>query len=117
MTNTFRLIAIMLGRFEMDVEECISAYSDLMETVFKEKASRRSLGFLGAIKAQYDSATLERAIRKVIVSRGISEEELFDNEIDRGCKVLVVSRFRIRRVDESPDSYARPRPKPQEPHA
>ncbi len=27
----------MLGRFEVDVDECISAYEDLMKAVFEEK--------------------------------------------------------------------------------
>jgi hypothetical protein len=38
--NMGRLIAIMLGRLEMDVEECIAAYTRLMETVFESKSSR-----------------------------------------------------------------------------
>jgi hypothetical protein len=29
----------MLGRLEMDVDECVSAYSKLMESVFEDKSS------------------------------------------------------------------------------
>ncbi|OCL06097.1 hypothetical protein AOQ84DRAFT_411881 [Glonium stellatum] len=32
-----RLIAIMLGRLEMDVDECIAAYTGLMKTVFEKR--------------------------------------------------------------------------------
>lgn len=32
-----RLIAIMLGRLEMDVDECVTAYIRLMKTVFETK--------------------------------------------------------------------------------
>ncbi|PVH67508.1 FabD/lysophospholipase-like protein, partial [Cadophora sp. DSE1049] len=38
-TSTGGLIAIMLGRLEMDVNECIEAYSDLAAAVFSEKSS------------------------------------------------------------------------------
>jgi hypothetical protein len=34
-----RLIAIMLGRLEMDVDECISAYNTLIRAVFVEKST------------------------------------------------------------------------------
>lgn len=37
-TSTGGLIAIMLGRLQMDVDECISAYTDLTKVVFNEKA-------------------------------------------------------------------------------
>lgn len=35
-----RLLAIMLGRLEMDVDECITAYSDLAAAVFGDKMNR-----------------------------------------------------------------------------
>jgi hypothetical protein len=56
--NVYRLIAIMLGRFEMDVDECISAYNKLMESVFGEKSSWLPMGWTGRTKAQFDSARL-----------------------------------------------------------
>ncbi|KAF2197771.1 FabD/lysophospholipase-like protein, partial [Delitschia confertaspora ATCC 74209] len=36
-TSTGGLIAIMLGRLEMDVDQCITAYSSLAEAVFGKK--------------------------------------------------------------------------------
>ncbi|KAF5584088.1 calcium-independent phospholipase A2-gamma [Fusarium pseudocircinatum] len=37
-TSTGGLIAIMLGRLKMGVDECISAYNDLIKVVFNDKA-------------------------------------------------------------------------------
>ena len=44
-----RLIAIMLGRLEMDVDECISAYNRLIKTVFEEKAHKIPFSWLGRV--------------------------------------------------------------------
>ncbi len=77
----------MLGRLEMDVDECISAYSELMKTVFDEKSSRLPFGWRGKIKARFDSLRLESAIKKVITSRGLSEADLFNDGTARGCRV------------------------------
>jgi hypothetical protein len=51
LTDICRLIAIMLGRLEMDVDECILAYSELLETVFGEKSSRLPFSWKGKTKA------------------------------------------------------------------
>jgi hypothetical protein len=49
----------MLGRLEMNVDECISAYSDMMKTVFEEKSSRLPISWTGRVKAQFDSNKLK----------------------------------------------------------
>lgn len=78
----------MLGRLEMDVDECVSAYRELIKTVFEEKQNRYGVGGTGNIKAQFSSKTLESAIKKVIASReGISETDLFNDGKPRGCRV------------------------------
>ncbi|KIM98305.1 hypothetical protein OIDMADRAFT_202122, partial [Oidiodendron maius Zn] len=46
-TNTGGLIAIMLGRLEMDVDECITAYSELAAAVFGEQSSHISFNIIG----------------------------------------------------------------------
>ncbi|KAJ6050923.1 protein kinase subdomain-containing protein [Penicillium canescens] len=88
-TSTGGLIAIMLGRLEMDIDECIDAYSDLAAAVFGEKLSLIPVNFKGDIKARFDSAKLESAIRKVVERSGVSEQNLFNDGIDRGCKTFV----------------------------
>jgi hypothetical protein len=48
-----RLIAIMLGRLEMDVDECITAYTGLMKNVFETQNSWRPADWSGKIRADY----------------------------------------------------------------
>jgi predicted acylesterase/phospholipase RssA len=78
----------MLGRLEMDVDECITAYSELAEAVFGEKLSSFPFGMTGKAKARFDSAKLEKAIRKVVQSSA-SETDLFNDGTERGCRTLV----------------------------
>jgi uncharacterized protein YqgV (UPF0045/DUF77 family) len=75
----------MLGRLEMDVDECITAYSELAEAVFAEKLSSIPFSVMGKVKARFDSAKLETAVRKV-VQRIASETDLFTDGTERGCR-------------------------------
>lgn len=76
----------MLGRLEMDVDECITAYSDLTAAVFGEKLSRIPFKIKGNVKPRFDSTKLETAIRKVVTQSGASETELLNDAVERGCK-------------------------------
>ena len=81
----------MLGRLEMDVDECISAYNKLMESVFEEKASGLPISWTGRTKAQFDSTRLKKAIEEVITRQGASTTDLLNDGSSRGCKVYVLS--------------------------
>jgi hypothetical protein len=76
----------MLGRLEMDVNQCILAYSGLAEAVFGQRKSRLPFNIKGKVKAQFDSSKLEKAIRKTIQDSGISETELLNDRTERGCR-------------------------------
>ena len=76
----------MLGRLEMDVDECIAEYSDLAETVFGKKLSSLPFSFTGKTKSRFDSAKLEAAVLKAIKHRGASERDLFNDGTKRGCR-------------------------------
>jgi hypothetical protein len=76
----------MLGGLEMDVDECIAAYSDLAATVFGEKLSRIPVNIKGNVKPRFDSTKLESAIRKVLTQNGASETQLFNDGTERGCR-------------------------------
>ncbi len=76
----------MLGRLEMDIDQCILAYSGLAEAVFGEKKGRLPFNIKGKVKAQFDSAKLEKAIRKTIKDSGICETELLNDGTERGCR-------------------------------
>ncbi|KAH7060960.1 hypothetical protein BKA63DRAFT_528100 [Paraphoma chrysanthemicola] len=90
-TSTGGLIAIMLGRLEMSVDECIDAYSELAAAVFGEKLHRLPATIRGAVQPRFDSARLESAIRKVVAQGGASETALFNDGTERGCRTFVCS--------------------------
>ncbi|EMD96381.1 hypothetical protein COCC4DRAFT_155187 [Bipolaris maydis ATCC 48331] len=90
-TSTGGLIAIMLGRLEMSVDECIDAYSELAADVFGEKLHRLPVTIRGAVQPRFDSARLESAIRKVVAKGGASETALFNDGTERGCRTFVCS--------------------------
>lgn len=77
----------MLGRLEMDVDECIDAYSDLAAVVvFGERLRSIPINFKGDITARFDSAKLESAIQKVVEDSGVSKQDLFNNGTERGYR-------------------------------
>ncbi|KAM5476807.1 hypothetical protein MauCBS54593_000077 [Microsporum audouinii] len=88
-TSTGGLIAIMLGRLEMDVDECIKAYRNLAKTVFSERARRFPVNRKGDTKAQYDSGRLRDAINEVLSERNVPPTELLDDGTKRGCHTFV----------------------------
>lgn len=79
----------MLGRLEMDVDECISAYNRLMEVVFKDKTHILPLKWTGRVQSRFDSAKLRDAIDDVITKQGYSPAEPFNDGKARGCRVYV----------------------------
>lgn len=77
----------MLGRLEMDVDECITAYVDLMRTIFEHTLNSLRFGFTGKIKPKFDSGKLRDAITKVAEHRDGSETGLLNDGKEGGCKV------------------------------
>lgn len=82
------LIAIMLGRLKMTVDECISAYADLSDEVFQKKHHR--VNIRAGIQGRFDSSALERAVKEIIVSKGFDKDELLFDKHDDACKVQVI---------------------------
>lgn len=76
----------MLGRLEMDVDECIDAYSNLAASVFRERLRSLPFNFKGDISARFDSAKLESAVQRVIENSGASKQELFNDGTEHGCR-------------------------------
>lgn len=77
----------MLGRLEMDVDECISTYSELMEGVFNERLRRMPVGLRGRIEPKFDSNKLKEAMKTAISRAGAATTDLLNDGRDRGCKV------------------------------
>ncbi|KAF2202719.1 kinase subdomain-containing protein [Delitschia confertaspora ATCC 74209] len=114
-TSTGGLIAIMLGRLEMDVDQCITAYSGLAEAVFGKKLTSIPFNLKGRVKSRFDSAKLENAIRKVVKESGVSESDLFNDGTERGCRTFVcaadrytkdIVRLRSYTLPDEPDIQA-----------
>jgi hypothetical protein len=77
----------MLGRLEMDVNECISSYSKLMESILEEQFNRFPISWTGRTKARFDSTRLKNAIEDVINGQGASMTDLFNDGSPRRCRV------------------------------
>ncbi|KAI8716606.1 PNPLA domain-containing protein [Fusarium sp. LHS14.1] len=88
-TSTGGLIAIMLGRLEMDVTECIAAYCKLSESVFKVKKHWSRVTARDKIQPRFDSQKLKAAIETVLKDRKMPPTAPFNDRVDRGCKVFV----------------------------
>ena len=80
-----RLIAIMLGRLKMDVESCIEAYVDMSDRIFR-KAHHR-LNARGKLQGKFDAQEFERAIKQIVISTGLKEDDLLMDEPNTSCKV------------------------------
>lgn len=79
----------MLGRLEMDVDTCITAYNELSAGVFAQPRRRYPVDSRARIAPQFDSAKLRDAILKIITSQGLSPDAPFDDGQDSGCKTSV----------------------------
>ncbi|KAH7111139.1 phospholipase, patatin family protein [Dendryphion nanum] len=89
-TSTGGLIAIMLGRLQMNVDECILEYKNIMKAVFERRASQLPIGLMnGLANTRFDSKMLEGAIKEVITRYNASERDLFDDGSTRDCRVFV----------------------------
>lgn len=85
--STGGLIAIMLGRLEMSVDECIQAYTSLSEEIFsKDSKSKLKFTFLGDIKSRFDAARLEKATMKILDKAGMNKDTLLASP-EAKCKV------------------------------
>ncbi len=83
-TSTGGLIAIMLGRLRMTVDECIDAYTTLSNRVFEKKSHR--VDIKGKLQGRFNSAALELAVKNILVSCSLGEDTLL-KDTDSPCKV------------------------------
>jgi patatin-like phospholipase/acyl hydrolase len=86
-TSTGGLVAVMLGRLRMTVDECIDAYVSLSDNIFEKKCHRVKIN--GQLQGRFDTAALERAIKKILRDCGLAEDALFRDSPDAACKVYV----------------------------
>ena len=90
LTHFRSLIAIMLGRLGMSVDECIEAYEDLMGSIFGAKA-HWPISASAKVNPQFDSQKVKTAIEKVLCQRDIAKDSLFNDGNERRCRVYVMT--------------------------
>lgn len=90
LTFAYSLIAIILGRLCISVDECIKACKVLMGSIFGSKAYYFPISRTGNVYAQYDSEKVKAAIEKVLRERNPPGDSFFDDEIERRCRVYVL---------------------------
>jgi hypothetical protein len=76
----------MLGRLEMDMDECITEYCALMKTMFKEQTSLLPISWRGKLKTRFDSTKLKRAVEEVINRAGASPTDAFNDGRSSRCR-------------------------------
>ncbi|KAK6499025.1 hypothetical protein TWF481_011595 [Arthrobotrys musiformis] len=81
-TSTGGLLAMMLGRLRMSVEECLSCWADLSKKIFQPKRSKynplKAVSFLKA-DGRFDAEILEAGI-KDIIRKKLSQPYILANE-------------------------------------
>jgi predicted acylesterase/phospholipase RssA len=92
-TSTGGLIAIMLGRLRMSVEECIETYKTLSQRIFTPVHSKANIAgrAITKLKAEgkFESEPLEKVVKEICRSRDLPETELLKDESADAPKVFV----------------------------
>jgi hypothetical protein len=85
-TSTGRLIAIMLGRLRMSVDDCIDEYKSLSSRVFT-KVHHFGVNYRGETQGKFDDEALKEGIRSLLERRVMDRDELFKEAPEAyGCK-------------------------------
>jgi patatin-like phospholipase/acyl hydrolase len=84
-TSTGGLIAIMLGRLEMDVVSCIEWFIHLSKVIFARKA-RLPFTMTGKVHARFKSEILRDAMQDIVIQQGFDKDERLKKPEGR-CKV------------------------------
>ncbi|OCK72888.1 FabD/lysophospholipase-like protein, partial [Lepidopterella palustris CBS 459.81] len=106
-TSTGGLIAIMLGRLKMSIDECIDSYISLSDRVFQKKRHRVTVK--GNIQGRFDSEELARAVKEIVTKQGLQEGELLKDSPDTTCKVFVCATSKQTSETVCLTSYRSPR--------
>ena len=89
-----KIIAIMLGRLRMSLDECESAYSMLSEAIFtpirRGTDPARIYNFLKA-NGKFSEEPLENCIQHTVWSKGLSQDALLRDTDPDSCKTFVCS--------------------------
>jgi predicted acylesterase/phospholipase RssA len=92
-TSTGGLLAIMLGRLRMSLDECEEAYLNLSRMIFapvhhKANATGRLVNFVEA-KGKFKHKPLEQCIKDILGRKGLPEDQLLREDDESACKSFV----------------------------
>ena len=91
-TSTGGIIAIMLGRLRMSLDQCEAAYMNLSSNVFKKSRRtadpRRIYDFLEA-NGKFSPQPLEETIRDMLQGHELADNELLKDRDPEACRVFV----------------------------
>jgi len=75
----------------MSIDECEEVYLELSQKIFVPHRSKANIVGQGLdlvnARGKFSSEALEAGIKNVVKSKGFSEDQLFYNQDDGGCKV------------------------------
>ncbi|KAN0095699.1 Acyl transferase/acyl hydrolase/lysophospholipase [Hyaloscypha variabilis] len=88
-TSTGGLLAIMLGRLRMSIDECEAAYMKFSEDIFKPRNA--VVGAYNLLNAQgkFSTEALEANIKELIDKAELPQSEKFDDKREDSCKTFV----------------------------
>ncbi|KXN83116.1 Calcium-independent phospholipase A2-gamma [Leucoagaricus sp. SymC.cos] len=89
-TSTGGLIAIMLGRLRMTVDQCIEAYESLASKIFAESIQHQVYDMANT-GARYSASALESAIKEIVKKYTGDEDALMRDTSENPCKVFVAA--------------------------
>ncbi|KAJ5142357.1 hypothetical protein N7526_003352 [Penicillium atrosanguineum] len=92
-TSTGGLIALMLGRMKMTVDECIKAYSALAPSIFTHIRHRIKLSN-GETQGRFDHDAMESGIKELLSQNAIDSESLLKASVVEDCKTFVCATSR-----------------------
>ena len=91
-TSTGGIIAIMLGRLRMSLDQCEAAYMKLSSNVFKKSRHsadpRRIYDFLEA-NGKFNPQPLEDSVEEMLREREFADNELLKSNHSEACRVFV----------------------------
>ncbi|KAI1389529.1 acyl transferase/acyl hydrolase/lysophospholipase [Hypoxylon trugodes] len=88
-TSTGGLIALMLGRMRLIVDQCITAYKELSPKIFTKIHHRINL-LNGETQGRFDHTALENGVRELLKAYDMEAESLLKGpDEENSCKVFV----------------------------
>ena len=87
-TSTGGIIALMIGKLQMGIDECIAEYERLTSKVFTK--CQRGVTWRGTIQGRFDHDALVIGVQDLLVRKGLDKDSLLkDPKGYFGCRTFV----------------------------